>query len=71
MVSLDQEFTHVATPEENVHVEAYHGILKRELFNRFEYHTFAEAHELVDQFVCYYNHKGRHGSIKRMTPEQM
>jgi transposase InsO family protein len=71
MVGLDQEFTHVATPEENAHVEAYHGILKRELFNRFEYFTFVEADELIDQFVYYYNHKRRHGGIKRMTPEQM
>lgn len=70
MVGLEQEFTHIATPEENGHVEAYHGILKRELFNRFEYHSFAEAHVLIDQFVSYYNHKRRHGSIKRMTPMQ-
>lgn len=70
MVGLDQEFTHVATPEENGHVEAYHGILKRELFDRFEYFTFAEAHELITEFVDYYNHKRRHGSIKRVTPIQ-
>lgn len=70
MVGLEQEFTHVATPQENGHVEAYHGILKRELFNRFEYFTFAEAHELINQFVSYYNYKRRHGSIKRMTPMQ-
>jgi transposase InsO family protein len=70
MVGLEQEFTHVATPEENGHVEAYHGILKRELFNRFEYYTFADAHGLISEFVDYYNNKRRHGSIKRMTPMQ-
>jgi putative transposase len=68
MVGLEQEFTHVATPQENGHVEAYHGILKRELFNRFEYYSFAEVHELISQFVQYYNNRRRHGSIKRMTP---
>ena len=51
-------------------VEAYHGILKKELFNRFEYRTFRQAHQLIDRFVEYYNIKRRHGSLKRKTPRQ-
>ena len=70
LVGLQQEFTHVATPEENAHVEAYHGILQRELFGRFEYRSFLEVNRLIGRFVDYYNHKRRHGSIKRQTPEQ-
>ena len=69
LVGLEQEFTHVATPEENAHVEAYHGILQRELFARFEYHSFLEVNQLIDRFVAYYNGKRRHGSLKRQTPE--
>lgn len=42
LIGVSQEFTHIATPEENAHVEAYHGILKKEVFNRFEYRTFGE-----------------------------
>ena len=30
LIGVQQEFTHVATPEENAHIEAYHGILKKE-----------------------------------------
>ena len=69
LMGLQQEFTHVATPQENAHVEAYHGILQRELFGRFEYHSFLEVNRLIDRFVDYYNHKRRHGSLKRKTPE--
>lgn len=29
LIGVQQEFTHVATPEENAHIEAYHGILKK------------------------------------------
>ena len=32
LIGVSQEFTHVATPEENAHIEAYHGILKKEIF---------------------------------------
>lgn len=34
-------------------VEAYHGILKRELFDRFEYGTFTEAQKLINEFMNY------------------
>lgn len=69
MTGMDQEFTHVATPEENGHVEAYHGILRKELFLRFEYYSFSQAKVLIDDFVQYYNNKRRHGSLKRQAPE--
>ena len=74
MVGMDQEFTaaaaaHVATPEENGHVEAYHGILKNEFFQRYEYYSFSQARQLIDEFVQYYNNKRRHGSLKRQSPE--
>ena len=71
MVGMDQEFTHVATPEENGHVEAYHGILKNELFQRYEYFTFAQAKQLIEVYVQYYNNKRRHGSLKRRSPEKV
>ncbi|MDC1105562.1 DDE-type integrase/transposase/recombinase [Prolixibacteraceae bacterium] len=32
MMGVSQEFTHGATPEENAHIEAYHGTLKRDIF---------------------------------------
>jgi putative transposase len=34
LIGVQQEFTHVATPEENAHIEAYHGLLKKEVFTK-------------------------------------
>lgn len=42
LIGVQQEFTHIATPEENAHIEAYHGILKKEVFRRFDYHNFGQ-----------------------------
>ena len=33
----NQEFTHIATPEENAYIEAYHSIFEREVIQRFEF----------------------------------
>ena len=42
LIGVQQEFTHISTPEENAHIEAYHGILKKEVFKRFDYQYFGE-----------------------------
>jgi putative transposase len=57
-----QEFTHIATPEENGHIEAFHKILQDDLLERFEYHCFAELSALIERYIDFYNlerlHKG-------------
>jgi putative transposase len=40
LIGVQQEFTQVATPEENAHIEAYHGILNKEVFQRVDFRTF-------------------------------
>ncbi|MHC5310070.1 hypothetical protein ACYSNM_08335 [Myroides sp. LJL116] len=40
LVGVSQEFTYLVIPEENAHIEAYHGSLRREVFTKFEYFTF-------------------------------
>src|SRR5690606_16094711 len=57
LIGVSQEFTHIATPEENAHIEAYHGILKKEVFNRFEYRTFGEIEKILKQYVVFYNNE--------------
>ena len=68
LVGVSQEFTHVATPEENAHVEAYHGILKKEVFQRFEYRTFGEIEKILKRYVIFYNKVRHHGLLGRITP---
>ncbi|WP_262491832.1 IS3 family transposase [Nafulsella turpanensis] len=45
--------------------------MKKELFQRFEYHSFSQTRELIDQYVQYYNNKPRHESLKRQAPENV
>ena len=47
LIVVSQEFTHIATTEENAQIEAYQGILKKEVFQRFEYRTFGEIEKIL------------------------
>ena len=68
LLGVDQEFTHVATPEENAHIEAYHGTLKREVFNRCDYRTFGEIQQILKRYVKFYNNERLHGLLGKITP---
>lgn len=68
LIRVSQEFTHVATPEENAHIEAYHGILKKEVFQRFEYENFGEIEQILKRYVIFYNNVRLHGLLGRITP---
>lgn len=66
----EQEFTHVATPEENSYIEAYHSILERELLTRYEFDSYYDAQLAIDDFVTFYNERRLHGGIKNVTPNR-
>ena len=68
IIGVEQEFTHVATPEENAHIEAYHGILKKEVFQRVDYRTFGEIEQILKRYVVFYNNTRLHGLLGRVTP---
>lgn len=68
LIGVSQEFTHVATPEENAHIEAYHGILKKEVFQRFEYISFGQIEQILKRYVVFYNNERLHGLLGRITP---
>lgn len=68
LIGVSQEFTHVATPEENAHIEAYHGILKKEVFDRYEYRIFGEIEKILKSYVRFYNNERLHGLLGRITP---
>lgn len=65
-----QEFTHVATPEENAYIEAFHSILQRELIDRFEFSSFYEAKQHIENYMKWYNYERKHKSLGRITPQQ-
>jgi putative transposase len=65
-----QEFTHVATPEENAYIEAFHSILQRELIERFEFSSFYEAKQHLENYMQWYNFERKHRKLGRITPQQ-
>jgi len=68
LIGVSQEFTHVETPEENAHIEAYHGILKKEVFDRYEYTTFGEIEKILKSYVRFYNNERLQVLLGRITP---
>lgn len=65
-----QEFTHVATPEENAYIESFHSIQQRELFDRFEFSSYYHARLHIEKYMYWYNYLRRHGSLNWFTPMQ-
>lgn len=45
-----QEFTHVATPEENAYIEALHSNLQREVIERFEFDSIYHAQMVFNRY---------------------
>ena len=68
LIGVEHQFTHIATPEENAHIEAYHGILKKEVFKRVDYRTFGEIQQILKRYVIFYNNHRLHGLLGRITP---
>jgi hypothetical protein len=63
-----QEFTHIATPEENSYIEAFHSIFEREVMQRCVFASFYEAKLTIMAYMNFYNEQRRHGSLKRIPP---
>lgn len=67
----NQEFTHIATPEENSYIEAYHSIFESEVVQRFELNSFYEANMTITAYVEFYNNRRLHGGLHFKTPENV
>lgn len=63
-----QEFTHVATPEENAYIEAFHSIEQSELIDRHSFSSFYDAKQHIEKYMYWYNYKRKHGAIGFITP---
>ena len=59
----NQEFTHIATPEENAYIEAFHSIVQREVIDRFEFQGFYEAKLTLQAHRDWYNNRRRHAAL--------
>lgn len=63
-----QEFTHVATPEENSYIESFHSIMQRELIDRHQFDSYYEAKLHMEKYMWWYNYYRRHERIGNVTP---
>lgn len=66
-----QEFSHVATPEDNAYIEALHSNLQREVIDRFEFESIYHAQMIIERYYEWYNNKRRHGSLMGKTPDSV
>lgn len=64
---LVQLFTHPYTPEENGHIESFHGILSK-ILQRHPFWSLAELESRLDRFYHIYNHIRIHSSIAYLSP---
>ena len=67
---VNQEFTHVATPEENAYIEALHSNIQREVVERFEFESIFHAQMIFNRYYDWYNNHRKHGALGRKSPEQ-
>ena len=67
---INQEFTHIATPEENAYIEALHSTLEREVIRRYWFDSFFYAKWKIDEYYKFYNRKRKHRSLGMKSPEQ-
>jgi len=67
---VNQEFTHVATPEENAYIEALHSNIQREVVERYEFESIYHAQMVFNRYYEWYNNYRKHGSLGRKSPEQ-
>ena len=52
----------------NAHIESFHSILESDCLSRHKFQSYAEAYKEVTEFMEYYNHRRRHGSLKNKAP---
>ena len=65
---IRHEFIWKNTPEQNGHIESFHGTLKREYVWPHEFANYQEAEKVLAEAFEDYNNERIHSSIDYMTP---
>ncbi len=55
MPIVTQEFTHIATPEENAYIESLHSMIEKELLKRNWFESIYHAKEKIRDYYLIYN----------------
>jgi putative transposase len=65
-----QEFTHIASPEENSYIESLHSNLERELLIRNWFESIYHARMMIQDYYRIYNFRRKHRALRRRSPYQ-
>jgi transposase InsO family protein len=65
-----QEFTHIASPEENGFIESLFSSLEREFLNRNWFDSLYHARIRLQEYYMIYNYRRKHRSLRRRSPYQ-
>lgn len=56
------------TPNMNAHIESFHRIFEDDCLSRWQFETYAQAYEVVTEFMVFYNERRMHSSILDLSP---
>ncbi|MFU0825449.1 integrase core domain-containing protein [Clostridium sp.] len=59
-IAIEHERIPVKTPNKNAHVESFHRILEDDCLKKYEFQSYAEAYEVVNEFMEFYNKRRIH-----------
>jgi transposase InsO family protein len=69
-MGINQEFTHIATPEENAYIESLHSTLEREVIRRYWFDSIHYAKWKISDYYKFYNARRKHRSLGMRSPDQ-
>lgn len=69
-IGIEHERIPVRTPNKNAHIESFHRILEDDCLKKYEFQSYAEAYETVNEFMEFYNNRRIHSSLRFMSPNE-
>lgn len=67
---ITQEFTHVATPEENSYVESLFSLINREVIQCYEFESIYHARDVFERYFTWHNSKKRRHALGKISPTE-
>ncbi len=67
-LDISHERKMVNTPEENVHIESFHGTLKRAEVYQTHYRSIAHCRNSIAKFIDKYNNRRSHSFVGKIPP---
>lgn len=67
---IENEYIQPGTPEQNGHIEAFHGTLNNLVCKKYHFDDFDQARETLERFFDVYNNKRIMASILYLTPTE-